>query len=157
MSDRNSVEISNELTPEDEYSIDDIEILVSFIAESTAQLENIGVKIIALENNSNFEILNEIYRTMHTIKGIASFLGLSKIKDLSHNLENILGDLRNEKILISPDLVDLVLEGIHTLNRIMSDLGTWAEDFTGGGIIKGFSTNVEIQEIVEDIKHWCNL
>jgi two-component system chemotaxis sensor kinase CheA len=56
------------------------------------------------------------------MKGTSSFLGLVKVRDLSHSLESILDKLRAGKIRISPDLVDMLLEGTDLLNRMVENL-----------------------------------
>ena len=71
-------------------TIDDSDLLVSFIQESQDHLENVERKILGLEGNADPDTVNEIFRCMHTIKGNSSFLRLEKIQVLSHALESVL-------------------------------------------------------------------
>lgn len=136
----------------DQIIIEDMEILTSFISESNEHLENIEAKIVSLENNEDPEIINEIFRSMHTIKGVASFLGLNKIKDLSHSLENLLDNLRDNKISISTELIDILLEGSDTLNQMMTELNIWANSFEDEIITEVFESEIDIQTNLEKIK-----
>ncbi len=139
---------------EDRIIIEDMEILDSFISETTEHLDNIEAKIVSLENNTDPETINEIFRSMHTIKGVASFLGLNKIKDLSHALENLLDNLRDNKISISSNLIDILLDGTDTLNQIMEELEVWAGSFEDGVITEVFTPDVEIEDNLKKIKNF---
>jgi two-component system chemotaxis sensor kinase CheA len=145
----------NEISRKDDrIIIEDMEILTSFISETDEHLENIEAKIVSLEDNADSETINEIFRSMHTIKGVASFLGLNKIKDLSHALENLLDNLRDNKISISSILIDILLEGCDTLNQIMDELESWANTFEDGVITEVFTPDVEIKENLKKIKNF---
>ena len=139
---------------EDQNIIEDMEILGSFISETTEHLDNIEAKIVSLEDKADSETINEIFRSMHTIKGVASFLGLNKIKNLSHALENLLDNLRDNKISISTNLIDILLEGCDTLNQIMDELESWANTFEDGVITEVFAPEVEIEENLVKIKNF---
>ncbi len=102
--------------------IEDADILLSFIQESQDHLANIEKKILRLEESNETGVVDDIFRSMHTMKGTSSFLGLVKIGDLSHSLESILDELRAGKVRISPDLVDMLLEGTDLLNRMVENL-----------------------------------
>ncbi|MCK5673163.1 MAG: chemotaxis protein CheA [Spirochaetales bacterium] len=134
--------------------IEDMEILASFLSETNEHLENIETKIVSLENIDDPEIINEIFRSMHTIKGVASFLGLNKIKDLSHSLENLLDNLRDNLISINSELVDILLEGTDTLNQMINELEIWANSFEDGIITEVFKSDIEIQGNLENIKNF---
>ena len=139
---------------EDQIIIEDIEILDSFISETSEHLDNIEAKIVSMEDNADPETINEIFRSMHTIKGVASFLGLNKIKTLSHSLENLLDNLRDNKISISSNLIDILLEGIDTLNQIMEELAAWADSFEDGVITEIFTADVEIEKTLKELKNF---
>ncbi len=140
----------------DSQMIEDMEILSSFISETHEHLDNIEAKIVSLENNEDSEIINEIFRSMHTIKGVASFLYLNKIKDLSHALENLLDNLRDNIISITTKLIDILLEGIDTLNQMMEELENWANGFTDGIITEVFVSAIDINDNLTAIKNFTN-
>jgi len=137
-----------------EVIIEDMDILASFLSETDEHLENIEAKIVSLENSEDPETINEIFRSMHTIKGVASFLGLYKIKDLSHSLENLLDNLRDNLISIDSNLIDILLEGTDTLNNMMTELSVWANRFEDGNITEAFESEIEIISNLEKIKNF---
>ncbi len=65
------------------------------------------------------ELVNKIFRDVHTLKGLAGMLGFSEISELSHNLEEMLDKLRMGKIAITRDLVDLLYDAVDSLNRLV--------------------------------------
>jgi two-component system chemotaxis sensor kinase CheA len=76
-----------------------------------------------LENEpENKEYINTIFRPFHSIKGVASFLNLEKIRALAHNLENLLDKARNGEIAVTPALIDVVLDGADALKTLIGQL-----------------------------------
>ena len=65
------------------------------------------------------ELVNKIFRDVHTLKGLAGMLGFGEISELSHNLEDMLDKLRMGKIPINRDLVDLLYDAVDSLNRLV--------------------------------------
>lgn len=65
------------------------------------------------------ELVNKIFREVHSLKGLAGMLGFGDISELSHNLEDMLDRLRMGKILISKELIDLLYDSIDSLNRLV--------------------------------------
>jgi two-component system chemotaxis sensor kinase CheA len=98
----------NELS---EIPVKDPELLVSFLDEANEHLETVEVQTLTLEKNNDPDCVNMIFRAMHTIKGVSSFLGLDTINRIAHELENLLDDLRDEKLALSDELIDLLFEG----------------------------------------------
>ena len=94
-----------------------------FIAEGLEYIEEIEVNILNLENEpENKDYINTIFRPFHSIKGVASFLNLEKIRALAHNLENLLDKARNGEISVTPSLIDVVLDGADALKTLIGQL-----------------------------------
>jgi two-component system, chemotaxis family, sensor kinase CheA len=90
--------------------LQDRELISGFITESTEHLQSIEVNVLELENNpGNREIINNIFRTFHTIKGVSGFLNLHTINELAHSTENLLDDVRNGKMAMKSEVIDVVL------------------------------------------------
>ena len=106
----------------EEVIIEDPEILQSFVSESKDHLENIEEKILKLETSNDGALVNDIFRSMHTMKGTSAFFGFHTIERLSHSLESVLDDLRNEIITLSPDIIDLLLAGSDLLGKQIDQL-----------------------------------
>jgi len=65
------------------------------------------------------ELVNKIFREVHSLKGLAGMLGFVEISELSHNLEDMLDRLRMGKIAITKDLIDLLYDSVDSLNRLV--------------------------------------
>ncbi len=125
-------------------SQDERDVLITFLNESLEHLEGIEQKILKLESEFDVELVNSIFRPVHSIKGSSGYFGFKKIKALSHVLENLLDELRNERINADSDLVDLLLESTDTLNKMIEQLHA---DVTG----KNQGESIVIEEPKEDI------
>ena len=98
-----SVSISNSLAQ-------DPELLSDFILESHEHLATIESQTMVLEQSpEDSDAIHSIFRAFHTIKGLAGFLELSSIQEVSHEVETLLDMARNGKLRITPDAVDIVL------------------------------------------------
>lgn len=107
----------------EEFLIQDESLLRDFIAEGMEYVEEIEVNILNLENNpENRDYINAIFRPFHSIKGVASFLNLEKIRELSHNIESLLDKARNGEHSVTPPLIDVVLDGADALKSMISRL-----------------------------------
>jgi two-component system chemotaxis sensor kinase CheA len=94
-----------------------------FLVESFENLSSINEDLTQIEKDpSNKELLNKLYRTVHTMKGSASFLGYKKLQDITHAAENLLDELRENKFLINPDIVDSLLETFDICNLILKSV-----------------------------------
>ena len=109
-------------TPE-KLSDDDIEILTDFISEAEDNLNNIEVSLIELEQDpENADIINDIFRPFHTIKGVSGFLSLGKINRLSHATENLLDSARSGDFIINHSATDAILESVDLLKKLIDSV-----------------------------------
>ncbi len=109
---------SNEPEP-----LDDMELVADFISEAREHLDSIELNMVEWERSpDDKEIINSIFRPFHTIKGVAGFLNLKKINHLSHQLENVLDEARDGKILLTPELSDLIFDGVDVLKSMTDTL-----------------------------------
>lgn len=107
----------------EKVEVQDESLLRDFIIEALEYIGEIEVNILNLERNpADKEYINAIFRPFHSIKGVASFLGLDHIRDLAHNLENLLDKARNSELDVSPHLIDVVLDGADTLKEMIVQL-----------------------------------
>ena len=108
---------------EEAVQIQDVSLVKDFISEGLEYIDEIEVNILNLEQNpDNTDTINTIFRPFHSIKGVASFLNLEKIRDLAHNLENLLDKARNMELRITPPLIDVVLDGADALKAMILQL-----------------------------------
>ena len=83
------------------------EILNDFLAESAEMLEALDQNFVQLESDpNNAELLNEIFRCMHSMKGSAGFLGFTHLVEVAHQGESLLNKLRQGEMAVSPFVID---------------------------------------------------
>jgi two-component system chemotaxis sensor kinase CheA len=104
----------------EKISDDDMEILTDFISEAQENLDTIEVSLIELEHDPvNTDIINDIFRPFHTIKGVSGFLSLTKINKLAHATENLLDSARSGDFIISHTVTDIILASVDTLKALL--------------------------------------
>jgi len=98
-----------------------------FIQESLEHLANIENDFLAIEEagvNLDNELINKVYRTAHSIKGGAGFMGLTNIKNLTHEMENILGKFRSSELTPNPESINILLLASDTLRDLINNINT---------------------------------
>ncbi len=104
----------------EKISEDDIEILMDFISEAEENLHTIEISLVELEDDpGNTDIINDIFRPFHTIKGVSGFLSLTKINKLAHSTENLLDSARSGEFMITHEAADAVLASVDTLKELL--------------------------------------
>lgn len=99
------------------------EILNDFLTESNEMLEVLDQRFVTLESDpTNTDLLNEIFRAMHSMKGSAGFLGFNHLVDVAHRGENILNKLRQAEMAVSPAIISVILETVDVIKAIMADI-----------------------------------
>jgi two-component system chemotaxis sensor kinase CheA len=89
----------------------DLELVGDFLVEAREHLARIESQALALEKDpADLEVIHSVFRTFHTIKGLAGFLSFAAIQEVAHETETLLDRARNGKLTIGPPEVDLVLE-----------------------------------------------
>ncbi|MCA9451195.1 MAG: chemotaxis protein CheA, partial [Nitrospira sp.] len=92
----------------------------SFFTESAEHVETIESGLLALEQRPNdLDLLNRIFRGAHSIKGNAGMFHFTAIAELTHKMENILDDLRNEKMPVTPHIIDVLLRALDGLKNLL--------------------------------------
>lgn len=99
------------------------EIVESFIIETKELLEKLDNDLIELEKRpDDTELLNAIFRYVHTIKGTSSFIGFEQMSELTHKFEDILNKLRKGELKVRPDIMDVMLEAFDLMKILLSKL-----------------------------------
>ncbi len=101
------------------------EILQDFLAEAEEMLEGLDTFFVQLEASpEDRTLLNEIFRTAHSIKGSAGFIGLTRIVDVAHHAENVLNQLRQGQMRPDPFVIDIILEAMDALKLLVREVKT---------------------------------
>src|SRR5271156_3755534 len=88
----------------------DPELLGDFILEAREHLTSIELQLLTLDlDAANTEAIHAVFRGFHTIKGMAGFLDLDPVRDVSHEVETILDLARNAELAITSDVIDAIL------------------------------------------------
>lgn len=107
-----------------DFTMDDPSFYEDFLVEAQEHFELIEQNFLALEENpGDLNILNAIFRSVHTIKGASGFLGLSKVQSLAHIGENVLDDLRKGRMELSEPVLELLFETVDVLKVLVQDVG----------------------------------
>jgi two-component system, chemotaxis family, sensor kinase CheA len=107
-----------------DFSLDDPSFYEDFLVEAQEHFEMIEQNFLTLEEApGNLDILNAIFRSVHTIKGASGFLGLAKVQSLSHIGENILDELRKGRMTVTPEVMELLFETVDVLKVLVGDVG----------------------------------
>lgn len=107
-----------------DFSLDDPSFYEDFLVEAQEHFDLIEQNFLTLEEApGNLDILNGIFRSVHTIKGASGFLGLTKVQSLSHIGENILDELRKGRMSVTPEVMELLFETVDVLKVLVNDVG----------------------------------
>src|SRR3954447_442121 len=93
-----------------------------FTSEAEELLDTLSRDLVEFESQGKGvrpELVNKIFREIHSLKGLAGMLGFVDISELAHNLEDMLDRLRMGKIEITKDLADLLYDSVDSLNRLV--------------------------------------
>ncbi|MEK3871290.1 MULTISPECIES: chemotaxis protein CheA [unclassified Paenibacillus] len=115
--------------------------LSMFIDESNDHLQSLNEKMLELESNpDDISIVQVIFRSAHTLKGMAATMGFEDLSSLTHQMENVLDLVRNEKLKMQEFIFDTLFRGLDALQSMV-------EDITQGGEGKA-----DVSSIVADLQ-----
>ncbi|KMT22008.1 chemotaxis protein CheA [Clostridium cylindrosporum] len=131
----------------------DLDILNSYIEEAVEYLDALEEGLLNLEANTekSEEIINDVFRMVHSIKGGSSFLGLVCITKLSHSIENTLDSLRKKKIQISRNIIDNLIEGIDLLGGLIYDIRSKIKDIDDSKSEDNFQVVLDNEDKVDEL------
>lgn len=124
-----------------------------FIEESKEHLQSCSDNLLELEKNpDDLSIVNEIFRSAHTLKGMAATMGFEDLADLTHKMENVLDAIRNEKIAVNSDLLDIVFESVDDLEAMIMDIAEGGDGKRDVSEIVAKLQAIEAGEVVSSSK-----
>ncbi len=99
------------------------EFIEDFLVEADELIVSLDNNFIKLESSpDDSDLLNEIFRAAHTIKGTSSFLGFEQVTTVSHKMEDILNKLRKSEMEITSEVMDTLLEGLDVLKELLENV-----------------------------------
>lgn len=94
-----------------------------FIDETKEHLQNLSQQLMILEEEpENADTINEIFRAAHSLKGMAGTMGYKRMQHLTHIMENVLSEIRNGKIFVNADLVDVLFQCLDALEAYLDSI-----------------------------------
>ncbi|MBC1637676.1 chemotaxis protein CheA [Listeria welshimeri] len=105
-----------------------------FIEEASEHLQALNDNLLQLEKEpTNGQLVSEIFRSAHTFKGMSATMGFQQVADLTHAMENVLDEVRNNRLAVTEHLVDIIFTCTSHLETMVSDIqhgGQGAADIT---------------------------
>ncbi|QGH34555.1 chemotaxis protein CheA [Gracilibacillus salitolerans] len=117
------------------------EYLEVFIEESKEHIQSLNDQLLVLENEpENMDTVGEIFRSAHTLKGMAATMGFQDLADLTHKMENVLDAVRNDQLKITTDIIDVIFQAVDQLEGMVLD------------IAEGGDGSSDVQELVNTLQ-----
>ncbi len=132
------VEEEPDLPPDPEVAA---EILEFFVPEVEEHLQAVTESLLHLEASPNPEDVHRLFRAMHTIKGAAAQVGLHRIASVAHRAEDLLGRLRDGELSPNGSIVDVCLESIDILKKLL--YRQWTDDASFQKAAKQLSRKIQ--------------
>ena len=115
-----------------------------FIDETKEHLQTLNDQVLIMEQDpENVDTVNEIFRAAHSLKGMAGTMGFKRMQRLTHDLENVFSEIRNGKMSVTPDIVDIVFKCLDALEGYLTNIQDSADE--------GTEDNEEIIELLKAI------
>jgi two-component system chemotaxis sensor kinase CheA len=122
-------------------AMDMSQYLEIFIDESKEHLQTINEQLLELEKSpEDISIVNEIFRSAHTLKGMSATMGFEDLASLTHQMENVLDGIRNHKITVTPEILDVVFRAVDNLEAMINS------------IAEGGDGKRDVREVVQQLK-----
>ncbi|MCP8968828.1 chemotaxis protein CheA [Ectobacillus ponti] len=99
------------------------ELLTIFLDESQEHLQALNENVLRLESNpADIAVVGEIFRSAHTFKGMSATMGYTNMANLTHKMENVLDEIRNGRLSVSGEVIDVIFECIDSLEKMVADV-----------------------------------
>lgn len=112
-----------------------------FLEEADEQLQELNQNLLQLEKNpEGIDIINNIFRTAHSLKSSAAFVGLNDLSDMAHKMESLLQGIRDKTMEVSPEIVDLLFNCFDVISTVINKVAS------------GQEPDVDLTEIIKRIQ-----
>jgi two-component system chemotaxis sensor kinase CheA len=94
-----------------------------FIDETKEHLQTLNDQVLILEAEpENIDTVNEIFRAAHSLKGMAGTMGYKRMQRLTHDMENVFSEIRNGKLNVDADMVDIVFKCLDAIEGYLNNI-----------------------------------
>ncbi len=102
-----------------------------FIDETKEHVQNLNSQILELEQDpENSDVINEIFRAAHSLKGMAGTMGFKRMQTLTHDMENVFSEVRNGSIKVNASIIDVVFQCLDALEEYLANIQESADEGT---------------------------
>lgn len=102
-----------------------------FIDETKEHLQTLNDQVLILEAEpENIDTVNEIFRAAHSLKGMAGTMGFKRMQRLTHDMENVFSEIRNGKMNVDADMVDIVFKCLDAIEGYLTNIIESADEGT---------------------------
>ena len=118
-----------------------------FIEEAKEHLQSLNENLLVLEKEpENKDTINEIFRSAHSLKGMAGTMGYKRMQHLTHDMENVFQEVRSDKMKVSSELVDGLFRGLDELQEYLDNIINTQDEGTNDNqdLIDLFQKELEI-------------
>ena len=107
-----------------EYELDEMQsIIEEFMIETNEIVDSLDANLVKLEHEpGNLDLLNEIFRGAHTMKGTSSFLGFNELTRITHRMEDVLNRLRKNELEVNAEVMDVLLQAVDYVKYVLQDI-----------------------------------
>ncbi|MGL6174340.1 MAG: chemotaxis protein CheW [Cellulosilyticaceae bacterium] len=113
--------------------MDTSQYLQIFIDESKDNVQHLNENLLRLETSPKDEqIVNEIFRVAHTLKGMAGTMGFTKMQRLTHHAENVLSEIRGHKLNVDTQIIDILFQCLDALEKYVEEIIQTSSEGTEG-------------------------
>ncbi|GAB5517847.1 MAG: chemotaxis protein CheA [Rhodothermales bacterium] len=105
------------------FAEDMLEIIDAFVVETREIFDDLDNDLLLLEHGSdNPDLVNGVFRAVHTVKGTSSFLGLKQLTDLAHHFEDVLNRIRRGQLTFNPAMMDVMLLAFDQMKQLLKQV-----------------------------------
>lgn len=102
-----------------------------FIDETKEHLQSLNEQLLIIEKEpDNTDTINEIFRAAHSLKGMAGTMGYKRMQKLTHQMENVFSEIRNGKMKVEANLVDVLFQCLDALQEYLDNIQETADEGT---------------------------
>ena len=102
-----------------------------FIEESSEHIQSLSDNIMVLENEpENKDTINEIFRVAHSLKGMAGTMGFKRMQHLTHDMENVFSEVRNDNIKVNSELIDILFNCLDAIEAYVDTVKSTSDEGT---------------------------
>ncbi|MGB9789917.1 MAG: chemotaxis protein CheW [Thermotoga caldifontis] len=116
-----------------------------FIDESREYIQSLNDSLLKLEKNpEDEETINETFRALHTLKGMAGTMGFENMSKLCHKMEQLLDKVRSRKVRLTSELLDRLFAGVDTVDKMVNSIASSGSDQVNEEDLKNLMNSFEV-------------